>query len=230
MSYKSEIYRLLENKMLKYQDLIGVKVNENNEKFVKLETSDNLSVKQIDNQMLKYTRNQIFVRCEVANKLTQVARMVRQLNSRSKLQIVYGYRPIEVQTSLFYRYYKQLEDKTIAERDKLEAVHRLIAVPEVSGHPTGGAVDVQILLGKSSSLGFGTKIWEFKPDSYTFSPFISNKSKLNRMLLRNLMLKNGFAPFDGEWWHFSYGDREWAKYYNKNYAIYNQITFDNLRI
>lgn len=230
MKYKSEIYSLLENKMLKYQDLIDIKVNENNEKFVKLETSDNLSVKQIDNQMLKYTGNQIFVRCGVADKLWKVATRIKQLNSRLKLQIVYGYRPIEVQTSLFCKYYKRLDDKAMNKSEKLEAVHRLIAVPEVSGHPTGGAVDVQILLDNNYSIGFGTKIWEFKPDSYTYSPFISNKSKLNRMFLRNLMSEEGFAPFDGEWWHFSYGDKEWAKYYDENYAIYSQIAFDNLRI
>ncbi|MDR3125675.1 MAG: hypothetical protein LBU20_01195 [Candidatus Nomurabacteria bacterium] len=27
------------------------------------------------------------------------------------------------------------------------------------------------------------------------------------------MMSQGFAPYDGEWWHFSYGDREWAAWY-----------------
>jgi D-alanyl-D-alanine dipeptidase len=37
------------------------------------------------------------------------------------------------------------------------------------------------------------------------------------------MLQEEFAPFDGEYRHFSYGDKERAYYYQKPYAIYNQI-------
>jgi D-alanyl-D-alanine dipeptidase len=71
----------------------------------------------------------------------------------------------------------------------------------------------------------GTKIWQFDHDSYTFSPFVSKQAQINRQLLRKVMLEVGFAPFDGEWWHFSYGDKEWAKYYSQSYAIYEQIEF-----
>ena len=37
------------------------------------------------------------------------------------------------------------------------------------------------------------------------------------------MLEEGFAPYDGEWWHFSFGDKEWAFYYKKDKALFNQI-------
>ncbi len=33
-----------------------------------------------------------------------------------------------------------------------------------------------------------------------------------------------FAPFWGEWWHYSFGDCEWATYYEKPNAIYSQKT------
>jgi D-alanyl-D-alanine dipeptidase len=49
------------------------------------------------------------------------------------------------------------------------------------------------------------------------------------MLLRSVMLQAGFAPFDGEWWHFSYGDREWAYYYKKKYALYSQVSLSSLK-
>ena len=38
------------------------------------------------------------------------------------------------------------------------------------------------------------------------------------------MVSEGFAPFYGEWWHFSYGDREWAAFYEKE-ALYDIIDF-----
>jgi len=100
----------------------------------------------------------------------------------------------------------------------------LIAVPEVAGHPAGAAVDIQMLRA-GKPLDFGTAIWEFVPDSYTFSPFVSRGAWTNRLLLRRTMMQAGFAPFDGEWWHFSYGDKEWAKYYDKAAAIYDQVEF-----
>ena len=37
------------------------------------------------------------------------------------------------------------------------------------------------------------------------------------------MMKEACAPYDGEWWHFSYGDKEWAFYYKKEEALYDQI-------
>lgn len=33
-----------------------------------------------------------------------------------------------------------------------------------------------------------------------------------------------FTPFDGEYWHFSYGDRERAFYYDQPHAIYDQVS------
>ncbi len=100
----------------------------------------------------------------------------------------------------------------------------MIAVPEIAGHPTGGAVDIQIVK-DDMPLDMGTKIWEFTKDPYTFSPFIEQDARDNRLLLRSIMMDVGFAPFDGEWWHFSYGDKEWAAYYKKPSAVYNQIEF-----
>lgn len=104
-------------------------------------------------------------------------------------------------------------------------MHEKIAVPEVAGHPTGGAVDVTIYdMENQKELDFGSKIHDFSSDvCYTFYKNISDDEKENRMLLRHLMLNEGFAPYDGEWWHFSYGDREWAFYYKKGEYLYNVI-------
>lgn len=109
-------------------------------------------------------------------------------------------------------------------------MHEKIAVPEVAGHPTGGAVDVTIYdMENQKELDFGSKIHDFSSDiCYTFYKNISDDEKENRMLLRHLMLNEGFAPYDGEWWHFSYGDREWAFYYKKRECLYNVIDEKNV--
>lgn len=74
------------------------------------------------------------------------------------------------------------------------------------------------------SIDFGSKLYDFvSTKSYVFCPNISRLGKSNRMLLRKCMTRAGFAPYDAEWWHFSFGDREWAFYYKKSYALYNQL-------
>jgi D-alanyl-D-alanine dipeptidase len=74
----------------------------------------------------------------------------------------------------------------------------------------------------------GTDVPEYLLDTYVFSPFIARECWHNRQILRACMIKAGFAPFDGEWWHFSFGDREWACYFNQPTAIYSQLRFKSV--
>jgi D-alanyl-D-alanine dipeptidase len=221
---KQAVYRSLEDKMLGYADLISVPVKPVQEKLLPIKASATLVTKPINNDMRAYTGDLIYVRESVLTKLNQAANRLEKSGADLQLQVVYGYRAMCVQTKLFEMYKKQFEPDLSGEA-LLEATHRLIAVPEIAGHPTGGAVDIQIVKA-GSPINMGTKIWEFVQNSFTFSPFISKGAQDNRRLLRNAMMQVGFAPFDGEWWHFSYGDKEWAKYYRKPSALYNQVEFN----
>ncbi len=42
---------------------------------------------------------------------------------------------------------------------------------------------------------------------------ITKEQLENRMLLRNAMIRNGFIPFDGEWWHFTLKDEPYPDVY-----------------
>jgi len=107
-----------------------------------------------------------------------------------------------------------------------EEAQKFIAAPSIAGHPTGGAVDVRVINAAGQPLDMGTEAHELARASYTFNPFVSKEVWMNRQKLRQAMLSAGFAPFDGEWWHFSYGDKEWARYYNKPAAFYMQVPMD----
>lgn len=220
---KQATYKSLENKMVRYADLIGVPVKPIKENLVPITSVKNLTTKPVNNDMQAYTGDLIFVRESVLAKLTKAASLLAKSNPELQLQVVYGYRALSIQRRLFFKYKKQLE-KEFTGIELLEATHRLIAVPEIAGHPTGGAVDIQITQ-SGKPLDMGTLIWEFTKDSFNFSPFISKEAKNNRRLLRKVMMQVEFAPFDGEWWHFSYGDKEWAKYYDKEFALYSQLEF-----
>jgi D-alanyl-D-alanine dipeptidase len=210
--------------MIGYADLVGVPVQPVQEKLVPLAANSSLTAKPINDDMQAYTGDLIYIRKRVLDRLTQAAELLASNRSELQLQVVYGYRALSVQQKLFQKYKQQLESKYVGDA-LLEATHRLIAVPEIAGHPTGGAVDIRIIK-TDEPIDMGTNVWEFVKDSFTFSPFISKVAQDNRQLLRKVMLEAGFAPFDGEWWHFSYGDKEWAKYYKKPYALYEQTEFE----
>lgn len=220
---REDVYRLLEDKMLRRADYVGVPVASCGENLASVSDLGTIAVRQIDVAMQAYTGDDVYVREGVLDRLALVARLMAQRDNSLRLEVVYGYRALSVQRRLFDRYAADLKEQYSGEA-LLEAAHRWIAAPDVAGHPTGGAVDIQILR-DGQPLDFGTPIWEFAPDSYTFSPFISREAWQNRQLLRQIMLEAGFAPYDGEWWHFSYGDKEWARYYNQPAAIYEQVEF-----
>lgn len=220
---KQTVYRLLESKMLDYSDYADVPLQTNDESFVAITPSTHLVGRQIDPDMLAVTGNTIYVRQSVHRRLVQASTLLAAYDATLQLEVVYGYRSLAIQTALFEKHKQQLSD-TYSGNELLAAVHRLVAIPQVAGHPAGAAVDIQIIK-NGSPIDFGTAIHEFSPDTFTFSPFISSQAWANRQLLRRVLINAGFAPFDGEWWHFSYGDKEWVSYYNRPFALYNQVVF-----
>lgn len=221
---KQDVYRLLEEKMLEYPDYVGVPVNPKDEPLVSIGHNANLKATQTDVSMQTRTDDKVHVRQTVHKKLEQAAKLLAAKDPALQLEVVGGHRDLTLQKQLFEKYKAELSPKYSGE-ELVAAVQRLIAVPEVAGHPAGAAVDIQIIK-DGKPLDFGTLVYEFVPDTFTFSPFINRKAWANRQLLRRIMMKAGFAPFDGEWWHFSYGDKEWAKYYNEPAAIYEQLDFE----
>lgn len=220
-------YTSLEKNMVKYRDLVEISVVENGEEFVSIPSlsKDNIIGRYMGLNDMACDFPEICVRRSVKEKLAKVDNLIRSSNSAFRLMVTYGYRSLEVQEKYF------IEQKNILSKSQIpkgstidEEVHRLIAVPFVSGHPTGGAVDILIVNKDSyTPVNFGSKIYDFSTkDTYTFSPYVSEEAKNNRMLLREAMMSQNFAPYDGEWWHFSYGDKEWAFYYKQFNAIYSQ--------
>jgi ATP phosphoribosyltransferase len=158
----------------------------------------------------------VIVRETVYKMLCKADEALKHYNKNWQILVLGGYRNLEIQQELFDKEYEKLKPRFVDcdKLDLLEAVHRLVAVPEVAGHPTGGAADVTIYdFQTNEELDFGTAPIDFSTRKrYYASKEISEQAKKNRALLRKVMCEQGFVPYDGEWWHFSYGDKEWAYY------------------
>lgn len=221
--------KMKNNNFVKYKDLLSIsKFNEesNKEKFVYLPIKDKyvVGIYQADRNMFDYGKK-IAVRNTVYEKLKKVSRKLKKYNENYKLMVVFGFRDMRLQEKYFYEIYENVKDNFDNELEMYEYIHEKIAVPEVAGHPTGGAVDVAIYdESEKKIIDFGSKILDWDTiKCYYYSEDISKEAIENRKLLRKLMLEEEFAPYDGEWWHFSYGDREWAFYYQKEEALYKQV-------
>ncbi len=168
--------------------------------------------------------NKVLVRKTVAEKLQNVQSQLAPHGLQ--LMIVEGYRKPHYQE----RYYlKQLleeyqKDPSLDFDILIERAARCVALPSVGGHPTGGAVDVTIAReGKELPMGCGIADFSDVEAIPTFSPKATAQEAKNRLLLLGAMVEEGFAPFYGEWWHFSYGDREWAFFYGHAHTLYAPI-------
>lgn len=227
---KRRTYEQLENGFVTYADSKKMEVRENGEGFVSLPQTLIGNFGAIGRygklRDMESTFPLVPVREAVQKKLDQIDRAIKSTKKSLQLVVAYGYRSLEIQKKYFEEQEKKYrEENGLDETEDInEIIHRKVAVPEVAGHPSGGAVDVFIddtenLL----PLDFGTPIFTLNSkDTYALSPYISEEAKKNRELLRKTMKSEGFAPYDGEWWHFSFGDKEWATYYKEQRAFYDQ--------
>ncbi|NVJ88979.1 MAG: M15 family metallopeptidase [Flavobacteriaceae bacterium] len=83
-----------------------------------------------------------------------------------------------------------------------------------SGHSRGSTVDLTIVdLTTKKELDMGSPYDFFGEESHPFYKNISKEQKDNRMYLREIMLLNGFVPYDNEWWHFTLANEPFPKTY-----------------
>lgn len=161
----------------------------------------------------------------VFEKLQIADAQLKETNPDLQLMVVYGYRSLENQKKYFEIEMEKAKDLFDDEDELYEYVHEKIAVPTVAGHPTGGALDVVIFnMKKQEIVDFDAQVHDFDSEKVYALAEVNPVATVNRKLLRTVMMDAGFAPYDGEWWHFSYGDKEWAFYYKKAEALYAQVS------
>jgi D-alanyl-D-alanine dipeptidase len=73
-----------------------------------------------------------------------------------------------------------------------------------SSHSRGSTIDLTLLDMKTGKeVDMGSPFDMFSEVSHPDFKGISDEQYSNRMILRDVMLRNGFKPIDCEWWHFT---------------------------
>ena len=83
-----------------------------------------------------------------------------------------------------------------------------------SSHSRGSTIDLTLLdMHTGMELDMGSPFDYFGEVSHPDYKEITETQYSNRMLLRDLMLENGFEPIDCEWWHFTLKDEPYPDTY-----------------
>lgn len=144
-------------------------------------TADNFMKQQI------YPCARCFLRPEAMEALLKANELAKDKNL--KLVIYDCYRPYGFQRKMY------------------EIVNnpRYVAPPgKGSNHNRGAAVDLTLADADGNILDMGNLFDDFSKLSQYDNDSISSEAKKNRKLLRNIMVKAGFSPYNNEWWHFDY--------------------------
>lgn len=218
-----------QDRCFSYSELKAIKGVDNGEKLVSLnQFCPEFRATPGSEKMRPYVGDEIFVRSGVAQRLKNAQAELADLLEGAVLSVRYGYRHPEIQQRNFKEFYDRAkgDNPSFSEQELLEYVHHYMAIPDVGGHPVGGAIDITIEI-KGVELDMGCAMADFSDMSkvHTFSDSITESQQKNRILLRTIMMNQGFAPYDFEWWHFSFGDREWACYYRQESTYYDTIDF-----
>ena len=87
-------------------------------------------------------------------------------------------------------------------------------IAKQSSHSRGSAVDLTLLDMKTGKeLDMGSPFDLFSEASHPDYRGITEEQHDNRMLLQRVMVRNGFAPINCEWWHFALQDEPYPETY-----------------
>ncbi len=105
-----------------------------------------------------------------------------------RIQIFDCYRPLDIQKRMW----------------QIVSNPEYVADPaKGSIHNRGGAVDITLVDSNGIALDMGTPFDFFGPEAGHYFENLSDEVKQNRILLKRIMQKSGFIPFNSEWWHYN---------------------------
>lgn len=215
------------------------KIEESNEKLVpmglapnKIIVNSQYYIQNIEGALPEsYARETVYQKLYVAFKL---------LPPGYRFVILDSWRPLKVQRALFDYLKNELKKMypSLSEEEITNKTLTYVALPskdatKPSPHNTGGSVDLTIADENGLLLNMGTDFDDttLKAGTTYFEDQLAKGIKLNpkeiealknRRLLFHIMTSVGFTNYLDEWWHFDYGNQNWAWVSGNEHAIYGK--------
>ena len=181
----------------------------------------------------------------VVSRLLKANNYLQTIHNNYSLILYDSWRPIEVQSYMFYLAYEseckrrglefQSNDMN-SYPEIIKEVEKFWAYPSFDDlfpppHSTGGAIDLALADSSGKLIDMGCEIdnMDVTASPEFYSDCDSEESKIwneRRNLLKQIMLKFEFVQHPNEWWHFSYGDQLWAWINQNKKAIYGKAVIN----
>ena len=198
----------------------SIPIKECGEPLVELVNSDKIEIDmQYFKQGLAGSIDKCYLRQGVAARIKQAG---RYLLNGYKFCILDGYRPIELQWTLYNQFKDRIKQQypEMSEKEVEIETQKFITIPDCgdknpSAHNGGASVDLTIINENGKELDMGTEFDNLTPKASTRyfeelkkSKTLTDEEKqivMNRRLLFNILKKSGLSNYGEEWWHFGYG-------------------------
>lgn len=182
-------------------------------------------------QGLAGTLPEIFLR---SGAFEHLVKATHSLPSGYKLVVFDAWRSIITQQALYESYQQQLAkaNPTWSASQLKAATLRIVALPSTladkpSPHNTGGSIDLSIVDPQGRLLEMASPFDDtsnYAKTSYFEENQPTNPTEVtarnNRRWLYQIMLTAGFTNYPEEWWHYDFGNQNWAYQSQQNQAIY----------
>lgn len=135
-------------------------------------------------------------KCQLRSDVALALEKASQEAKKSNLMLLVFdcYRPFSVQEKM----YEIINDE------------RYVAKPgKGSNHNKGCAVDLSLADAQGKPLDMGTAFDDFSEKAHYAFSGLSAKQRANRIMLRTIMTRAGFKPYESEWWHFNFKDLDY---------------------
>lgn len=182
-------------------------------------------------QKLPGSEIELYARPDVQAKLVAAAKL---LPTGYKLVLLDAWRSIDTQQALFdqmCRFVKR-DYPDYTPEEVQQAALRIVALPSLdpkkpSPHNTGGSIDLSIVDTEGRLLNMGSPFDDIseraRTDYYEQNATTPEEitARNNRRLLYHIMTSVGFTNYAEEWWHFDYGNQNWAWVSDEPHALYS---------
>jgi D-alanyl-D-alanine dipeptidase len=141
---------------------------------------------------------------------------------------VEGHRDPRLQERYFNNYRERLEklDRHLSDEDPYLLASRYVSPPRIAPHVSGAAIDLTLCDQEGNELDMGTAVNATPEDSNGacyFDAAVSVEARSNRTVMAKALEQVGLVNYPTEWWHWSYGDRDWAMATGASAAIYGPL-------
>lgn len=221
------------------QEVKNIPILESGEKMVPMSLApDRILVRpQYYIQHLSGALSEGYVRLSVYKRLIQAA---KSLPPGFRFVVFDSWRPLSVQQSLFEAMQTRIRAATpdLSAEAVRERASVYVAPPakdpgKAAPHSTGGAVDLSIADENGLLVNMGTEFDDATEKSSTayFEKRLAAGGQLsendrealfNRRVLYHLMAEVGLVNYADEWWHYEYGDQNWAWRTGAPHAVYGK--------